>query len=63
MEKADFYTFEFDAPNRINLIIFRDNRVTFSAKIRKKDQSAFLSNNPFKIFKYRLKRPQRAHFP
>ena len=36
IEKADFLYFEVEAPNWINLIMFRDSSVTFSAKIRKK---------------------------
>ena len=36
MEKADFLYFEIEAPNGINLIMFRDSSVTFSAKIRTK---------------------------
>ena len=36
MEKADCLYFEIEDPNVINLIMFRDSSVTFSAKIRKK---------------------------
>ena len=32
----DLFYFEFEAPNGINLIMFRDSSVTFSANIRKK---------------------------
>ena len=35
MEKADFLYFEVEALNGINVIMFRDTSVTFSAKIRK----------------------------
>ena len=45
MEKADFY-FEVEEPKGINLIMFRDSYVTFSAKVREK-KDAFLKNNPF----------------
>ena len=34
MEKADFLYFELEAPNEISLIMFWDNGVEFSAKIR-----------------------------
>ena len=33
MEKANFLYFEVEAPNGINLIMFRDSSMTFSAKI------------------------------
>ena len=33
MEKADFLYFEVEAPNGINLIMFRDSSVTFAEKI------------------------------
>ena len=36
MEKADFLYFEVEDSNGINLIMFRDISVTFSAKNRKK---------------------------
>ena len=36
MGKADFLYFEVEAPNGINLIMFRNSSLTFSAKIRKK---------------------------
>ena len=41
MEKPDFLYFEFEAPNRISLIVFRDSSVKFSAKIRKKGSVPF----------------------
>ena len=41
MEKADFLYFEVEAPNGINLIMFLDNSLTFSAKIRKKLRCLF----------------------
>ena len=41
MEKADFLYFEVEAPNMINLIMFWDRSVTFSAKIRKKLRRVF----------------------
>ena len=37
-EKADFLYFEVEAPNGINLIMFRDGSVTFSTKIRKENK-------------------------
>ena len=36
MEKADFLYFEVEATNGINLIMFRDSSVTFSAKTKQK---------------------------
>ena len=45
MEKADFLYFEAEAPDRINLIMFRDSSVTFSAKIRKQNKVRFLEIN------------------
>ena len=47
MEKADFLYFKVEAPSGINLVMFRDSSMTFSAKIRKKIKVAFLSNKPF----------------
>ena len=54
MEKADFLYFEVEAPNGINLIMFWDISVIFSAKIRKnkrKDKNKVLSNKPFNASK------------
>ena len=45
MEKADFLYFEVEAPNGINLIMFRDSNVTFSAKNQKKIKVRFLVIN------------------
>ena len=41
MEKADFLYFEVEAPKRINLIMFMDISMTFSAKIRKRLRCVF----------------------
>ena len=38
MEKADFLYFEVEAPNGIDLIMFRDSSVTLSDKKRKQKQ-------------------------
>ena len=38
MEKANFLYFEVEAPNGINLIMFLESSVTFSAKIKTKKQ-------------------------
>ena len=46
MEKADLLYFEVEDPDGINLIMFRDSSVTFSAKIRKKIRCV-LGNKPF----------------
>ena len=45
MEKAEFLYFEVEAPNGINLILFRNSSLTFSAKIRKKIKVPFLVIN------------------
>ena len=44
--KRTFNTLRLRPPNGINLIMFRDSNVTFSAKIRKKLKN-FLRNKPF----------------
>ena len=41
MEKVDFLCFEVEAPNGINLIMFRDSSMTFSAKNQKKIKVLF----------------------
>ena len=40
--KRNFYKLLLRPPNGINLIMFRDSSVTFSAKIRKKIEVRFL---------------------
>ena len=37
MKKADFLYFEVEAPSGINLIMFMDGSVIFSAKMREKN--------------------------
>ena len=39
MEKADLLHYEVETPDGINLIMFRDGSVTYSAKIRKKNKN------------------------
>ena len=51
MEKADFLYFELEPLNGISLIMSQDSSVKFSAKIRKKNDGAFLSNNSFNASK------------
>ena len=49
MGKADFLYFEVEAAKGINLIMFRNSSLTFSAKIRKKKLGAFFNNKPFML--------------
>ena len=53
---------EVEAPKAVNLIMFRNSSLTFSAKIRK-NQGAFLSNKPFYAFTVQVKAPSMGPFP